>query len=183
MNKIKNIYKKYNLYILYLLIILVIFTSFFICKKIYPFGDVSLLKTDMISQYQMIYYEVYDRLYSGRQLVYSFNEGIGMPIYRNFLNYLSNPTMLLYFVIPNHILAIELIIIFNILLIGYSSIYYLKYKFKTNSKLLLIPALCFSLCGWINAYHVNIMWLSALWMLPFITMQISSYVKCIRLTV
>lgn len=177
MNKIKNIYKKYNLYILYLLIILVIFTSFFICKKIYPFGDVSLLKTDMISQYQMIYYEMYDRLYSGRQLVYSFNEGIGMPIYRNFLNYLSNPTMLLYFIIPNHILAIELIIILNILLIGYSSIYYLKYKFKTNSKLLLIPALCFSLCGWINAYHVNIMWLSALWMLPFITLGIEKLIN------
>ena len=177
MNKIKNIYKKYNLYILYLLIILVIFTSYFICKNVYPFGNNNLLISDMVAQYQQYYYEIYDRLYSGREIVYSFNDGLGMPMYKNILNYMTNPTLLLYLIIPDHIIAIQLVIILNVILIGFSLIYYLKHKFKTDNKLLLIPALCFSLCGWVNAFHINLMWISALWMLPFITLGIEKLIN------
>lgn len=177
MDRIKKFYAKNKLYILYLFIILVAFGLFFIVKNIYPIGNKTFVRHDLDMQYRQMYYEIGNRIHSGKQITYSFNNGIGIPLYKNIFNYMLNPTLLLYLIIPNDLIAIEIIIIINVILIGLSMIYYLKHKFKSDDLILLIPALCFSLCGWVNAYFINIMWISALWLLPLITYGIEKLIN------
>ena len=100
-----------------------------------------------------------------------------MPVYRNAINYYLSPFNILFLILKDHILAIHLIIYLKITTIGLSILYYLKNKFKSNSILLLIPALCFSLCGWIDAYHINIMWIDALIFIPLITLGIENLIN------
>ena len=126
MNRIKMFYAKNKLYILYLFIILVAFGLFFIVKNIYPIGNKTFVRHDLDVQYRQMYYEIRNRIHSGKQITYSFNNGIGIPLYKNIFNYMLNPTLLLYLIIPNDLIAIEIIMIINVILIGLSMIYYIK---------------------------------------------------------
>ncbi len=181
MNKLKDIFKKNKIYFETILLVFIILNIIFIVKNIYPYGNYTLIKNDLYAQYLPMLNELSFRIKNGNNLIYSFNEGLGMPIYRNFFNYLSSAFNIIFLLSNNLIFNTHLLIVLKIITISLTTLYYLTKKFETNNRLLIIPAILFSMCGWVSSYYFNIMWLDALIMLPLVTLGIEKLVinnKC-----
>ena len=168
--------KKNKIYYICALIVFLIINFIFIINKIYPYGDSTLIKLDLYYQYYPMLNELKTRIISGKSLIYSFNDGLGMPFIRNFVNYLSSPFNIVFIILKNKILSVHLIITLKIIAISLTTLFYLRKKFESDNILLIIPAILFSFCGWINAYYFNIMWLDALIYIPLITLGIERLV-------
>ena len=161
-----------------------IFASFIILYEFYesgviPFGKYSLLCIDFYHQYGPMTYEYVHRLLGNGSLVYSFYQGLGLPIYRNFLNYLSSPVnlLLLFFNKSNHLSGLSLVIGLKAVLSALTCSYYLSKKFKTNNILLVPISLLYAYSAYYRAYYWNLMWIDGMIMLPLITLGIESLVK------
>ena len=89
--KIRALFKKYWAYILAFVSSLVVISILFYLQGVAPFGGKSLLTIDFFHQYGPMLGELFDRIKSHSSLLYSFNMSMGLPFYRNFLNYLSSP--------------------------------------------------------------------------------------------
>lgn len=177
MKKIKDFIINHKLYFIYSISIVLIYLILSFILSIYPLGSHTFIKFDFLYQYYPMMQELYNRIYEGKSLIYSFNDGLGMSIYRNILYYLSSPLYLVFLLVKDHILACHLIIFIKSFITGFTMLFYLKHKFKSNNILLLIPTLCYTLCGWFNAFYLNIMWLDGLMMLPLITLGIESLIN------
>ena len=61
----------------------------YLCNKMIPFGENSILRMDLYHQYGPLFSELYDRVTSGESLLYSWNTGLGSSFLGNYFNYLS----------------------------------------------------------------------------------------------
>ena len=85
-----NIKKNKDIYLTFLIGIAIISIIYFL-QKISPFGENSTLTDDFYHQYGPMLAELYNRISTGKNLIYSFTMSMGLPFFRNFLNYLSSP--------------------------------------------------------------------------------------------
>ena len=124
-------------------------------------------------------YEYVHRLLGNGSIVYSFYQGLGLPIFRNFLNYLSSPVnlLLLFFNKSNHLSGLSLVIGFKAVLSAMTCSIYLNKKFKSNSLLLVPICLLYVFSAYYRAYYWNLMWIDGMIMLPLVTLGIESIVK------
>ena len=91
MKRITNFFVKNAYLLLSILCPLIIICVIYKLNKVSPFGNNSLLKVDFYHQYGPMLVEFINRIKSGNNLIYSFNAGLGIPIFRNYFNYLSSP--------------------------------------------------------------------------------------------
>lgn len=181
--KIKNFLKD-NKYILFsggaaLFVILVVY----FCLSIIPFGDGIIYRMDLYHQYGPLFSELYDRLVSGESLIYSWNSGLGSSFLGNFYNYLSSPIsfIILFFGHKNTFEAVAAMIAVKAMLSSMAMSYYLKSSLKGNGFAISAFGVMYSFCGYFVAYYWNIMWIDAMYILPFIILgieKIISYGKC-----
>ena len=182
MKKIENFFDFLDRNKLFLLVF--IFSSFIIgysyySNEVVPFGKYSLLCVDFYHQYGPMTYEYVHRLLGNGSIVYSFYQGLGLPIFRNFLNYLSSPVnlLLLFFNKSNHLSGLSLVIGFKAVLSAMTCSIYLNKKFKSNSLLLVPICLLYAFSAYYRAYYWNLMWIDGMIMLPLVTLGIESIVK------
>ena len=91
MKKLLKILSNSKLYVLTFLVSAAIISIIFIFNRVTPFGGKSLLCVDFYHQYGPMLGELYDRLHGSGGFLYSFSMGLGLPFFRNFLNYMSSP--------------------------------------------------------------------------------------------
>ena len=182
MKKIEKIFNFLDKNRLFLLVF--IFSSFIIgysyySNEVVPFGKYSLLCVDFYHQYGPMTYEYVHRLLGNGSIVYSFYQGLGLPIFRNFLNYLSSPVnlLLLFFNKSNHLSGLSLVIGFKAVLSAMTCSIYLNKKFKSNSFLLVPICLLYAFSAYYRAYYWNLMWIDGMIMLPLVTLGIESIIK------
>ncbi len=182
MKKMERFFNFLNKNKLFLLVF--IFSSFIIgysyyANEVVPFGKYSLLCVDFYHQYGPMTYEYVHRLLGNGSIVYSFYQGLGLPIFRNFLNYLSSPVnlLLLFFNKSNHLIGLSLVIGFKAVLSAMTCSIYLNKKFKSNSFLLVPICLLYAFSAYYRAYYWNLMWIDGMIMLPLVTLGIESIVK------
>ena len=110
-----------------------LFIIIFLVKNVAPFGKNTLLTVDFYHQYGPLLAELYDRIKNGYNLIYSFNTGLGLPIFRNFYNYLSSPfnIIMLFFKRDDIVTSYSIIISLKIIISSVTMAYFLK---KTNNK-------------------------------------------------
>lgn len=181
----KILKKIYNFFINNKLIVMTLFFSTFIISYSYyinnvvPFGKYSLLCVDFYHQYGPMTYEYVHRLLGNGSLVYSFYQGLGLPIFRNFLNYLSSPVnlLLLFFNKSNHLTGLSLVIGLKAILSALTCSYYLKNKFKSNNILLVPISLLYAFSAYYRAYYWNLMWIDGMIFLPLITLGIENIIN------
>ena len=89
--RIMDLINNKKLYMLTFLIATIIIGILYRLNNTLPFGDNSLLCVDFYHQYGPMLGELYDRLHSFGGFTYSFTMSMGLPFFRNFLNYLSSP--------------------------------------------------------------------------------------------
>ncbi len=143
---------------------------------IFPFGKLSLLISDMNSQYIDFMME-YRRVLAGQgSLFYSWHAGLGMNFLAIIAYYLASPFNLLLLLFPerNIIDAVTLITGLKLTCAAAAMSWYLNGISRTNAKhrnnaLLLIGfGLLYGFSGYTVAYSFNIMWLDGVILLPLL---------------
>lgn len=143
---------------------------------IFPFGNLSLLISDMNSQYVDFMAEYQRILHGNGSLLYSWHAGLGLNFLGLFAYYLSSPFNLLLFFFPekNLLDAITLITLLKIAGCGLTFSIFLKNRFKAESDSLLLPIFgtFYALMGYTVTYSFNIMWLDGVLLLPLLCLMI-----------
>ena len=177
--KIKSILKN-NKYIyisggVALFIILLVY----FCYEIIPFGEKIIYRMDLYHQYGPLFSELYDRIVSGESLVYSWNSGLGGSFLGNFYNYLSSPIsfIILLFGHKNTFEAVAAMIAIKAVLSSMSMSYYLKKSQKADGFTIAAFGIMYAFCGYFVAYYWNIMWIDAMYILPFVVLGIEKIIK------
>lgn len=155
----------------------------YFCYEIIPFGDSTIYRMDLYHQYGPLFSELYDRLVSGESLVYSWNSGLGSSFLGNFFNYLSSPIsfIVLLFGHNNTFEAVAAMIAIKSVLSAMSMAYYLKKSQKANGFSIAAFGIMYAFCGYFVAYYWNVMWIDAMYILPFIVLGIEKIIdsgKC-----
>lgn len=150
----------------------------YFCFDILPFGDKTVYRMDLYHQYGPLFSELYDRLTSGGSLIYSWTTGLGTPFIGNFYNYLSSPISLiiLLFGHKNTFEAVATVIAVKSVLSAMSMANYLKKSQKVNSPLICAFGILYAFSGYFIAYYWNVMWIDAMYILPFIVLGIEKII-------
>ncbi len=151
----------------------------YFCYGIIPFGDGTVYRMDLYHQYGPLFSELYDRITSSESLIYSWNTGLGSSFFGNFLNYLSSPIgiIILFFGHKNTFEAIAAMIAIKAVLSSMAMSYYLKKTQKTDGFLIAAFGIMYAFCGYFVAYYWNVMWIDAMYLLPFIALGIEKIIK------
>lgn len=151
----------------------------YFCYEIIPFGDGTIYRMDLYHQYGPLFTELYDRITSGESLIYSWNTGLGSSFLGNFLNYLSSPIglIVLLFGHKNTFEAVAAMIAIKAMLSSMSMSYYLKKTQKTDGFPIAAFGVMYAFCGYFIAYYWNVMWIDAMYLLPFIALGIEKIIE------
>ena len=166
---------KQNDYLIYtFLISILVISIIYKLQEVAPFGENSLLKIDFFHQYGPMLAELYDRIHSGENLIYTFNTGLGLPFFRNFFNYLSSPIniIIFFFKRENLLLSYSILIGIKAALAASTMAYYLKKKINANKYLLIGIGLLYAFSAYFTAFYWNVMWTDGMIFLPLITLGI-----------
>lgn len=144
--------------------------SILVINHVTPFGNQNLLVGDMGAQYSPFFTYFRHILTTGQFTGFSFSGGIGENIFPLLAYYLLNPFNLIVLLFPaNQIpIAITWMLVVKIAAMAMTMSFFLGRHFKKLTWLLPIFAVAYSLCGFVAANFVNIMWLDALIYLPLI---------------
>lgn len=151
----------------------------YFCYEIIPFGDGIIYRMDLYHQYGPLFSELYDRLTSSESLLYSWNTGLGSSFLGNFFNYLSSPIglIVLLFGHKNTFEAVAAMIAIKAVLSSMSMSYYLKKTEKTDGFPIAAFGIMYAFCGYFIAYYWNVMWIDAMYILPFIALGIERLIE------
>ena len=171
-------FKKINLHTLYKILLLGL--SFIIPYLIthnvlsqygfYPFGDKSLLITDMDSQYVQFYESLRQIINGDGSIFFSWNKQMGTSFIGLFAYYLSSPITFLALLFDKGDMELTLfyLTVIKISLCGVTSFLYFKYTFKYNKLPVLIFSSSYALISYNIVYSMSLMWLDGVILLPII---------------
>ena len=170
--------KKKKLYIF--LSFLIPFISFSII--FYCFGLLThktILSGDMQVQYYPLFNYLKDIFNNDASLFYSFNKGLGGPMFGTFFYYLSSPLNMLFLLIEKTqiINFVPFLVILKLSLSGLTMYIYMRYKFKKENISLLVFSLCYAFMGYNLNYFINIMWLDVVIMTPLVLLGIEKILE------
>ena len=145
-DKIKKIFKtdKFRIRIMSFIIPIILMLIIFICKKIFPFGSRSFLRTDLYHQYAPFYSELLYKLKHFKSLFYTYDVGLGNNFISLFAYYLSSPfNVLLYFIDEKYVIEfLTYIVVLKIGLCGYTMSEYFIRKFNSNKYYIILYYEC-----------------------------------------
>ena len=158
---------------------IILYLIYLAIAKIAPFGENSILKSDLYKQYAefLAYYK--DVLTGKGSLFMSWNMGMGNNFYTTFAYYLVSPLNLLvvFFSKENINTFVIITTLLKLILIYNSMIAFLEYRFKNKSKSAILFALAYTFSTYTIQYLFHIMWLDAIYMLPLMCIGIEKYLK------
>ena len=142
--------------------------------EFFPFGENIILRMDLYHQYAPLYAELYERIFGGDSLLYSFTSGLGSSFLGNYFNYLSSPTLLFvlifgHFNVPE---AIASMVLFKAAASAYTFTYFLGKITRKTDIITSAFGLLYAFCGYFVAYYWNIMWLDAVVVFPLVMLGI-----------
>lgn len=177
--KISNFFNSKKVYLLTFMIATTIIGVLYKLNNTIPFGNNSLLCVDFYHQYGPMLGELYDRLHSFGGFNYSFTMAMGLPFFRNFLNYLSSPfnIIMLFFPRSGLLTSYSFIIGFKAVAAACTFVYFISKKFDYKGLPLIPLGLLYAFQGYFIAYYWNIMWLDGMVFLPIITLGIENIVN------
>lgn len=146
-------------------------------RGIYPFGELSLLSTDMFNQYVSYFSYLKEILAGDADIFYTFSKNLGGDMIGLTAYYLISPFNLIFLLFPLKYFA-EAIMVVSLLKIGFAGLtmnILLNSIKKTNFSL--IFSVVYSLMGYTMIYQQNIMWLDGVILLPLIILGVNRIFK------
>ena len=153
-----------------------------------PFGDLSMLYSDMYHQYYPFWVEFRDALRSGDSMLYTWSVGLGMDYLSLISYYLASPLNLLGILVPAD-LTLEFYSLLMPIKLGLASLFFaifLSRMFQREDYSISFFGAFYGLCGWAMAYQWNVMWLDTFALLPLLTLgtiRLLRDKKCVLYTV
>ena len=174
LKKVIDVLSRSKIYVITFMISAFIISLLYIFNNVAPLGPKSLLCVDFYHQYGPMLGELYDRMHGSGGFIYSFSMGLGLPFFRNFLNYLSSPfnLIIMLFSRNNLVMSYSIIIGLKAVMASVTFVYFLSHKFKTKELFLIPLGIIYAFSAYYSAYYWNIMWLDCLVFLPLITLGI-----------
>ena len=158
---------------------IILYLIYLAIAKIAPFGENSILKSDLYKQYAefLAYYK--DVLTGKGSLFMSWNMGMGNNFYTTFAYYLVSPLNLLvvFFSKENINTFVIITTLLKLILIYNSMIAFLEYRFKNKRRSAILFALAYTFSTYTIQYLFHIMWLDAIYMLPLMCIGVEKYLK------
>ncbi|MBE6977039.1 MAG: hypothetical protein E7438_00140 [Ruminococcaceae bacterium] len=137
-----------------------------------PFGDYTLLYSDMYHQYFPFFKEFREALRSGDSLLWNWSAGGGMDYLGLIAYYLGSPLNLLSVFVPEAYVLDYFTLLTPIklsLASGFFAIM-LKKLYGRDDLSLVVFGGCYGLCAWGLGYQWNIMWVDSFAMLPLVAL-------------
>ena len=137
-----------------------------------PFGQYSMLYSDMYHQYYPFFVEFRRALLRGEGLIYSWNVGMGMDYLGLISYYLASPLNLLSVLVPESLL-LEFFSLLMPVKLGLASAFFavfLKETFRKTDLSIAVFGGFYGLCAWALGFQWNIMWLDTFALLPLVVL-------------
>ena len=171
---IKGIICEYKYIIIAFFATAITMITIFLCNKMIPFGDNTILRMDLYHQYGPLFAELYERITNSDSLIYSWTSGLGSCFLGNYFNYLSSPLGFLIFFFDHKDLteAIAVMILVKAALSASTFTYYIKRSLHSQNYVSVAFGVMYSFCGYMLAYYWNVMWLDAMVLLPIVLLGV-----------
>ena len=137
-----------------------------------PFGDYSMLYSDMYHQYYPFFVAFRDALRSGESLLHSWSVGLGMDYLGLIAYYLASPLNLLSVIVPQQWL-LEYFSLLVPVKLGFAGLFFaifLKKMFGKEDLSIAVFGTFYGLCAWALGYQWNVMWLDTFALLPLVAL-------------
>ena len=150
----------------------VCFCLLMLIRGFIPFGETSMLYSDMYHQYYPFFVAFRKALLSGDSLLYNWNVGMGMDYLGLIAYYLASPLNLLSVLVPENLTLayFSLLVPIKLGLAGGFFAIFLKQIFRRNDLSIAIFGCFYALCAWALGYHWNLMWLDTFALLPLVVL-------------
>ena len=144
-----------------------------------PFGQYSMLYSDMYHQYYPFFVAFRSALRSGDSLLYSWSMGLGMDYLGLIAYYLASPLNLLSVIVPEGWLLeyFSLLMPVKLGLAGLFFALFLKECFRRDDLSVAMFGSFYALCAWALGYQWNVMWLDAFALLPLVALGTLALLK------
>lgn len=151
----------------------------FIIYKMFPFGDMTVLRMDLYHQYGPLFTELFDRITQGKSFFYSLTSGGGSSFLGNFFNYLSSPLSLIILLFDRKDMpyAITVLVALKGILSAGTFTCYIKNSLNRHSLVTASFGVLYAFCAYYIAYYWNIMWLDGMIMFPLIVLGIERIIE------
>ena len=144
-----------------------------------PFGERSILVTDMHSQYVQFYTYLHDVLKGEKSIFYSWEAGMGLNFYGVVAYYLASPfSLIVVFFDRNSIPEfLALLTLLKIGLAGLSMSYFLSKVYNFRGLPIVFFSTFYALMSFVTVYGFCIMWLDGIFLLPVVLFGIEKLLK------
>ena len=170
---------KWNYTLLAFLLPVVGMCAVMLIRGFEPFGDTSMLYSDMYHQYYPFFVAFRKALLSGDSLLYSWSVGLGMDYLGLISYYLASPLNLLSILVPEDFL-LEYFSLLTPIKLGIAGMFFaifLKKIFNKNDLSIVLFGGLYALCAWALGYQWNIMWLDTFALLPLVVLGTVSLLR------
>lgn len=139
----------------------VLFSVQYFLRRLYPFGNGSVMITDMYSQYVPLLYRFYDVVTGEKNLFFDFSISGGANLYVDTINEVINPFnyVLLLFGRDMIYKAVNVILLMYVGAAAASINFFLLKVFPKNQKWNLILSICYALSGYMAYNYQIIKWM------------------------
>ncbi len=137
-----------------------------------PFGEQTMLYSDMFHQYYPFFNAFRTALRSGESLLWNWSVGMGMDYLGLISYYLASPLNLLSALVPDG-WVLEYFSMLMPLKLGFAGLFFaymLKRLFGKDDLSLVMFGGMYALCAWALGYQWNIMWLDSFALLPLVAL-------------
>lgn len=151
----------------------------YICMRVYPIGDESVLVLDLNGQYVYFFEELKNILQGDGSLLYSFSRPMGGEFMGIFAYYLSSPFSFIVALFPDSMITEALLIMFLLKTgaCGLTFGIYIDSTRQRNKTATVMFASMYALCGYAVVMQHNTMWIDNLILLPVIMLGIENMIK------
>ena len=157
----------------------IVYAVYLKMMQIYPFGENSILKSDLYQQYINFLCYLREILLHGKSIIINWNMGLANNFYTTFAYYLMSPLNLfvIFFDSSNMDIFVEIITLVKIILMANFFILFLdkSYNYKSNEKI--IFGLIYAFSSYVICYSFHIMWLDCVYMLPIVLLFVDKYIN------
>ena len=177
-NGIKYFFKNENqMWLSFLLPALILLVSYFIFG-VWPFGQESVLSLDLNGQYVYYYDHMYDVLYGGESVFYSWSRNLSGEWMGIIGYYLGSPFNFIVWLFPRNAILEGLLTMMCVKVgaIGLAMSVYLSRAKKFQKLTVIIFSIVYALCSYTIVQTMNPMWLDGVIALPIICLGIEKFV-------
>jgi len=143
-----------------------------LASKYEPFGNSSMLYSDMYHQYYPFFVAFRKAILNGDGLMYTWSQGLGMDYLGLISYYLASPLNLLSILVPEG-WTLEYFSLLVPIKLGLASLFFaifLKRLYGREDLSVALFGSMYGLCAWALGYQWNVMWLDTFALLPLVAL-------------